>query len=415
MPDVFLDEVDPTAWLARLKELHERTKSCFPSRTTWSVAGSYVVGLLSRAERKNCWQMAEELGESTPYALQHLLDRAVWDADRVRDEIRSYVYEALAHPLGVHILDDSGIPKKGEQSAGVKRQYCGVLGKTENCQVGVFLSYASPYGAALIDRELFLPEDWAEDKERRKKVHIPEQVEFRTKSELGMELLERAFSASAPEGWVTGDEAYGKNGELRRWIEEQGRPYVLAVASNQYVWCGIEQRQVKQVLEILPPDAWWTLSAGAGSKGERLYDWAAVRINGVPRPSWHRWVLFRKSLADGEIAYYLVAGPAEAPLEEMVRVAGARWAVETDFEQAKQEVGLDRYEVRSWHGWYRHITLSMLALAYLVIMRHQAAAQAPEKGGFPSSGAKRSRMVKFKRKQAKQNVLWTRKRRRSSG
>jgi SRSO17 transposase len=415
MPDFIVEDVEPAVWLAELSALHERTKPSFPSHTTWSVAGSYVVGLLSRTERKNCWQMAEELGEAAPYRLQHLLGRAVWEADMVRDVVRSYTYEHLAHPLGVHILDNSAFPKKGDQSVGVKRQYCGVAGKMDNCQVGVFLTYASPHGAAIIDREIFLPEEWATDPARREKAGVPERVSFGTKSELGQGLLARAFAAGAPAGWVTGDEEFGKSGPLRHWLEEQARRYVLAVASNQYVWRGFENKTVKQILATLAPDAWQTLSAGAGSKGQRLYDWAVVATNGEPRDGWRRWLMFRKSLADGEIAYYLAAGPADTPLAELVRVAGARWAIETDFEHAKQEVGLDRYEVRSWHGWYRHITLSMLALAYLVVMRHRAAASAAEKGGFPMKSPRRARMTKFKRRQARQNELWKLVRHPSSG
>ena len=419
MPDLELDRVEPAAWLASLSALHERIQPCFPSHTTWSVAGGYLVGLLSRVERKNCWQMAEELGETAPFRLQHLLGRAVWDADRVRDVGRAYVYEQLAHPLGVHVLDETGIPKKGDQSVGVKRQYCGVLGKTENCQVGVFLTYASPYGAALVDRELFVPEDWAGDAARREKAGVPASVTFATKSELGLALLERAFAAGAPEGWCTGDEAYGKSGKLRSWLEEHGHPFVLAVASNEPAWRDeeFELMRVSNIRERLVDADWHGLSAGAGSKGERLYDWARVQVPTTAREGWSRWLLFRRNQTTGELAYYKCAGPAETPLAELVRVAGARWAIETDFQQAKQEVGLDRYEVRSWHGWYRHITLSMLALAYLVVMRHRAAVPeaAAQKGGFPMKSPPRSRMTKYKRRQASQNEHWKQERRRSPG
>lgn len=417
MPDLSFAQTRPQEWVNELGMLHELTKSCFPSRTTWSMAGSYVVGLLSGAERKNAWQLAEELGESTPYAIQHLLGRAIWDAECVRDAVRGYVYEHLGHPLGVHVLDETGFLKKGDQSVGVKRQYCGTAGKTENCQVGVFLAYASPKGAALVDRMVYLPEDWAGDPERRKKAKVPESVEFATKSQQGLEMLKRAFEAGAPAGWVTGDEAYGKSTELRRWLESHGHPYVLAVASNVMAWRD-EHFKVQSVADVLvkvKKRDWKRLSAGAGEKGERWYDWAALRVPSTAVRSWSRWVLFRRRISDGEIAFYRVNAPTQTPLEEMVRVAGARWAIETCFEQAKGEVGLDQYEVRSWHGWHRHMTLSMLALAYLAVMRHQEAPQATEKGGFPSKRAIRSRMARYKRGQARQNLLWTEKRCRSSG
>ena len=212
-------------------------------------------------------------------------------------------------------------------------------------------------------------------------------------------MIERSIEAGVPFGWVTGDEVYGKSSELRWWLEEQGHPYVLAVASNQYVWGGIRQWTAKQVLGMLAHEDWRHLSAGEGSKGQRMYDWEFVRINGKPHEDWQRWLLFRRSPTDGEISYYLVAGPETTSLEEMARIAGTRWTIESDFELAKGEVGLDHYEVRSWHGWYRHITLSMLALAYLVTMRHQA--MEPKKGGIQGRGTLRSRMTRFKRQRAR--------------
>lgn len=401
MPDFPMEDSDvqPEVWLSELQKLHDRLKPHFVSLSAWSTAGGYLVGLLSSAERKNAWQMAEAIGAERPAALQNLLSQAKWDEDAVRDEVQSYVYERLGDPLGVHVLDETGNVKKGTASVGVKRQYCGSVGKMENCQVGVFLAYASPKGAALVDRVLFLPEDWANNTERREKSKVPQGVEFATKSELGLAMLQRAFAAGAPAGWVAGDEAYGKNGNLRRWLEDAGHPFVLAVASNEPAWRNefLEQLRVSDILECLRKKDWHRLSAGVGSKGERLYDWARVQVPTTAREGWSRWLLFRRNFTTGEIAYYKCAGPADAPLKELVRVAGARWAIEVCFEQAKGEVGLDHYEVRSWHGWHRHVTLSMLALAYLAAMRERGV-----KGGFPTRKADTRAMQEFKASRAEQ-------------
>ena len=386
-----------------------------------------MVGLLSDAKRKNSWQMAEMVGARVPYAFQHLLGEARWDADGVRDVVRAYVVENLYAPSAVGVLDETDFVKQGKKSVGVQRQHSGSLGKTENCQVAVFLTYASDKGAALIDRALYVPEVWANDEPRRKEAGVPEAVVFQKKAELGRDLLARAFEAGARVSWVTGDENYGISPDLRSWLEGEGVPYVLAVASNHFVWQGFEQRQAAQVLAGLPSGAWHRLSAGAGSKGPRFYDWAVVPINGEPREGWRRWLMFRRNTEDGVIAYYVVAGPGETPLAEMVRVAGTRWAIETCFEQGKQEVGLGQYEVRKWAGWHRHITLSMLALAYLVVMRKNAVA--PQKGGTTSKkpscprrpkfvnppNPRQGPMAAFKRKHVRQSRLFAALRHHSSG
>lgn len=418
---------DPAGWLAGLKSVHERLKPFFISWSSWSTAGGYLVGLLSDAKRKNSWQMAEMVGARVPYAFQHLLGDARWDADGVRDVVRAYVVENLHTPSAVGVLDETDFVKQGKKSVGVQRMYSGSMGKKENCQVAVFLAYASAKGAALIDRALFVPEVWAEDGARRAEAGVPEAMAFHKKSELGRTMLARAFEAGVRVSWVTGDENYGISPDLRSWLETEGVPYVLAVASNHYVWQDLEQKKAEQVLAELPTGVWHHLSAGAGSKGPRFYDWAVVPINGEPREGWRRWLLFRKNLEDGKIAYYVVAGPGETPLAEMVRVAGTRWMIETCFEQGKQEVGLGQYQVRSWTGWHRHITLSMLALAYLVVMRKDAVA--PQKGGTTSKKPscprrpkfvkppirKRSPMAEFKRERALQDRLLKAMRHRSSG
>ena len=303
--------------------------------------------------------------------MQNLLHRSVWNADGVRDDLQVYVKEHLAEPEGVGVLDETGFVKKGDKSVGVQRQYSGTAGRIENCQVGVFLGYATSRARVLIDRALYLPESWTKDPERCREAEVPEGTMFKTKPELGREMLEHAFDNGIPIQWVTGDEVYGNHGKLRRWLEEQERPFVLAVASNHYVWVGFEQVTVAQ----LPIPGWRRLSAGSGSKGPRLYEWSLIPVNGfADNPDWQRWMLIRRSLEKpDELAYYAVSAPAETPLEKMVQVAGSRWTIEECFEMAKNEVGLDQYEVRQWTGWYRHITLSMMALAFLVTVQKQEA------------------------------------------
>lgn len=391
-------------WLGDLARLHERFKPYFPSRSAWSVVGGYLVGLLSSAERKNSWQMAEETGQAAPTAFQHLLNQAVWDADGVRDALAAYAFEHLCVPNGVLVLDETGFLKKGKASVGVQRQYSGTAGKTENCQVGVFLAYASERGAALVDRALYLPESWASDVERRNKAHIPTDVAFSTKCVLARQMLERAFGAGLNARWITADEEYGKCSELRAWLEGRYQPYVLAVAGNVGAWRDETKRAhlVPEVAASVSPDRWSKLSAGAGEKGERWYEWAAVEFPTPAPEGWARWVLLRRSLEDGELAYYLAAGPRATSIEELVRVAGIRWHIEVCFEQAKGEVGLDQYEVRSWHGWHRHITLSMAALAFLAVTRHEAL-RGPEKGGLPSGEA--SPMAEFRSQRSREDAL----------
>ena len=333
-------------------------------------AQAYVQGLLSEAERKNSWQVAEVCGESTPYGFQYLLSRADWDADAVRDELRFYVIQHLGDPNGVLVLDETGFLKKGEHSAGVARQYSGTAGKVENCQIGVFLSYASPLGHALLDRELYLPKAWSDDGERCRQGGIPADRPFATKPQLARQLLARAFAAGVPAQWVTGDSVYGDDRRLRLWMEDRRQPYALAVSGKEYVWLGSQQRQVKTILANLPPAGWTRLSAGDGAKGPRWYDWCWLPLAAPLAPDWRRWLLVRRSISTPtELTAYVVFAPHATPLQEVVRVAGSRWTVESGFEEAKGEVGLDQYEVRSWTAWYRHITLAMWALALLTVMR----------------------------------------------
>ena len=359
-----------SGWKRELLRAHGLIAGLFARSEPRARCLAYLQGLWSGCERKNGWQLAEWMGEAAPYRVQHLLDRACWDADAARDQLRDYVVEELRSPDAVLIADETGFLKKGLRSVGVKRQYTGTAGRIENSQVGVFLCYASNQGAALLDRELYLPEEWAADAERRRAAAVPEETEFATKPELARRMIERALKAGAPCSWVAADEVYGNNSKLRQWLEEQRLGYVLAIASDQRMrWPDHEQRRVDTIAQSLPNLAWKRISAGSGSKGERLYDWTLIR--GWEEDGWSHGLLVRRSIEEQpEHAYYWFYAPThKTTLETLVRVAGQRWQIEQAFQDAKGECGLDHYEVRHWQGWYRHITLAMLAHAVLAILR----------------------------------------------
>jgi SRSO17 transposase len=276
------------------------------------------------------------------------------------------------------VVDETGFLKKGAKSAGVQRQYSGTAGRIENCQVGVFLAYASPRGRALVDRELYLPKEWAGDAARRAEAHVPERVGFHTKPQLAQAMLERAVEGGVPAGWVTADEVYGGDARLRSFLEEQDLAYVLAVKTTQPLWAAGQQGPAevpaRQLVAGLPARGWRRLSAGEGAKGPRVYDWARVALT---RPGWPGrgfWLLARRRLSDGELAFYACFGPARTTLAELVGVAGVRWAVEECFQAGKGQVGLDHYQVRRYDAWYRHTTLALVAQAFLAAVRAHAAA-----------------------------------------
>jgi SRSO17 transposase len=378
-----------TAWL----EPH------FSRREAHEAASGYIKALLSRAERKNAWGLSEEAGQGDPYAFQHLLRRARWEEQAVRDEVQRYAREQLGES-GVLAVDETGFLKKGEKSAGVARQYTGTAGRIENAQVGVFLAYVTPQGHTLIDRELYLPKHWLEDRERCREAGIGEEVSFRTKPELAREMVERALKRGLKPSWVVGDEVYGNNGPFRGFLEGHEQRYVLAVASNAYVERGGSQERVAQVLAKLEEQEWTRLSAGNGSKGPRLYEWARVKINSDSTPQ-QRWVLLRRSLTQAtDVAYYLAYAPAPTSLQAMVTAAGSRWPVEECFESAKGEVGLDEYEVRTYTGWYRHMTLCLVAHAFLAAARVLAHGQEqPLRPKVLALPCRCNRMLRFRRRQ----------------
>jgi SRSO17 transposase len=387
-----MHETDEAAAIAGLDHtglaaLHGRIAPHFHRREARERARRYLEGLLRHVERKNGWQLAEALGEGGPQGMQRLLNAADWDAEAVRDDLRAYVVEYLAEASsGVLVIDETGFVKKGPKSAGVARQYSGTAGRRENQQIGVFLLYASERGAAFIDRALYLPDEWMGDAQRRVEAHIPEQVGFATKGELARELLARAFAAGVPARWVVGDTVYSGD-EVRRWLEGQGRSYVLAVPNTHGIWTRAHQQTVEHLVGHLPADAWGRLSAGEGSQGPRWYDWACLALPYATTSGKAQWLLARRSVSDPkELAYYRVYGPAETPVGEMVRVAGRRWTIEEGFEQAKGEVGLDQYEVRRYDAWYRHITLALVAHAYLEVTRLRALAAASAGEHAPAAG-----------------------------
>jgi SRSO17 transposase len=352
---------------------------------------AYVRGLLAPLEKKNSWTLAERAGEAVPDGMQRLLMSADWDADAVRDDVRDYVVEHLApgnsDPCGVLVVDETGFLKKGTKSAGVARMYSGTAGRIENCQIGVFLGYATASGRTFLDRELYLPRVWAEDRPRRVEARVGEDVEFATKPELAMRMIARAIDADVPAGWVAGDEVYGQHSKLRMMLEGRGMPYVLAVPVNQRVIAGVDGKvaelRADALAMLLPAQAWKKISAGAGAKGPREYHWARAAIRPLEDADSY-WLLVRRSLSNpDDLAYYLCHGPERTPLRELVRVAGARWAIEETFQTAKGQVGLDQYQVRRYDSWYRHITLGMLAHAFLTV----TTADASQKRG-PAAGSK---------------------------
>lgn len=393
---VALDLLDVQLWNVYWAQVERRIGSLFARSDARERAMSYLAGLLSSAERKNSWQLAEQSGHPNPYGFQHLLGRADWDADVLRDRLREYVTDYLEDADAVGVIDETGFLKKGTQSAGVARQYSGTAGRVENCQIGVFLAYASQHGQTLLDRDLYVPKEWSDDRERCRRAGIPDDRTFATKPALAQQMLQRTFAAGVKLAWVTGDSIYGDDRALRQWLESCNQPYVLAVSGKEAVWLDSEQRQIKIILAELKADGWQRLSAGAGSKGPRWYDWLCLELSDPPQQGWKRTLLVRRSISDpSEMTAYIAFAKAATTLADLVRVAGMRWTVEESIECAKGEVGLDHYEVRSWRGWYRHITLALWAAAFLSVIREEeGAALAPKKGQSNRSG--RSSLAAFK-------------------
>ena len=381
-PPAELDLLDVQVWNVYWAQVERRIAPIFARSDAHKRAMTYLAALLSPAERKNSWQLAEMSGDPNPYGFQHLLGRADWNPDALRDRLRTYVTDYLADPDAVGVIDETGFLKKGTHSAGVARQYSGTAGRIENCQIGVFLAYASQHGQTLLDRELYLPKEWTEDRNRCRHAGIPDERAFATKPALALQMLSRTFAAGVVLAWVTGDSVYGDDRKLRQWLEGRKQAYVLAVSSNETVWIGQVQRQITTLLAELSTERWERLSAGKGSKGPRWYDWLRLELSDPTQEGWKRWLLLRRSLSDpSEVTAYIAFAPMRTSLAAQVRVAGMRWTVEESIECAKGEVGLDHYEVRSWTGWYRHMSLAMWASAFLSVIREESGADvAPKKG-----------------------------------
>jgi len=394
-------------WETEFIAFHQRFADVFDRKEPRAQAAKYLRGLMGAVGRRNSWQVAEAVGERIPDATQRLLYRAHWKADDARDILQQYVIEVFGEPEGVGVVDETGFLKKGRYSAGVKRQYSGTAGKVENCQVGTFLSYVTGKGHVFLDRRLYLPEEWAADAERRARAKIPEEVVFQSKPEQAIDMLKHAWQQGVPMRWVAGDEVYGDAVKLRDAVAESGRWYVLAVSSTTPVWTerpavveppaqarGRPRTRVRlaedappativtAVVAAWPEQRWQRLTVAEGEKGQVIYDWACQRVveSSNQLPGREAWLIARRSVhKPHEIAYYLSNAPAEMSLLRMAQVASLRYTVEQCIEEAKGETGLDEYEVRHWHSWYRHVTLSMMAHTWLAAIRYQAN---QERGGL---------------------------------
>ena len=362
--------VEVWKWGQELERLHARIAPRFARPEPRRRALAYVKGIVSAIERKNGWHLAEHAGEARPDGIQRLLNSAVWDADLVRDDLRSYILEHLGDQEAILVIDETSFRKRGKKSAGVKQQYCGTTGRVENCQVGVFLSYVSSKGHTLIDRELYLPKEWIDDPGRRREAGIPEAIVFRTKCELAQQMIERLWKAKIPFDWVVADSVYGGNLDLRLWLEAHGYSYVLAVACDEPV--GIQTPEGRKQMTVAEAEAlllhsqdWHRLSMSCGTKGPRLFDWAVIPILHGWEDDGRHFLLIRRCLDDPrEKAYYFVFAPAGTTLFQMVKAIGQRWCIEECFETGK-EMGMEDYEVRCWIAWYRHLTLVMIVMAAL--------------------------------------------------
>lgn len=387
-------------WGADFLRFCDRFANLFRRKEPRAQAFKYLRGLLSPAGRKNSWQIAEVMGDSTPDATQRLLYQVDWSADAARDQLLEFTIEVFGEEDAVGVVDETGFLKRGKHSVGVKRQYSGTAGKVENCQIGTFLSYATTKGHVFLDRRLYLPQEWCDDSERRERAKVPEDVVFQTKPDQAMTMLEYAWQAGVPMRWVTGDEVYGDATKLRDLVAGSGRLYVLAVKTTTPVWAerpqvvepesqgrgrprtkvylaedGPPATTVQEVVASWSERCWQRLAVAEGEKGLITYDWACQRVIearvGLPGPD--SWLIARRSISKPtEIAYYLSNAPVDTPLLKLAQVASTRYTVEQCIEEAKGETGLDEYEVRYWHSWHRHITLSMMAHAWLASVRYQA-------------------------------------------
>ncbi len=377
-------------WASSLRDVKARIRSLFTQERVAGSAGLFLGGLLGDERRKTGWMRAEAAGDPGPWRQQAILGRGRWDADALRDIVRDYVVEHLAADDAVLVIDATGFLKQGRASCGVGRQYTGSAGKITNCQIGVFATLVSRHGHAFIDRALYLPKTWTEDPARMAAAHVPGGTAFATKPGLAVAMIERAVAAGVPFAWVAADSVYGV-GDVETALRRAGRGYVLGVNANHQFrsWQGKPPvaGTAEAIAGTIEASRWQRLSAGDGTKGARLHDWAyceladldAADYDGARSGLWTRGLLIRRGIVDAELAFFSTWCPAGTGIETLVRVEGRRWAIEDSFETAKNELGLDHNETRSWHGWHRHVSLVMLAFAMMAAIRHRANATTPPK------------------------------------
>jgi SRSO17 transposase len=370
-------------WCVELRQVKAHLTSLFAHSSVAASAAAFLDGLLGPERRKTGWMRAEAAGDPGPWRQQAVLGRRHWKADTLRDMVREYALETLASPGAVLVIDETGFLKQGVRSCGVGRQYTGSAGKLANCQIGVFAAYVSDTGCAFIDRQLYLPKDWTTKPERLAAAQVPDSIGFVTKPEIAAQMIERALAAGVPFAWVATDTIYGV-GRIEMQLRRAGKGYVLgAHATDQFNAWGDKPEvagTAETIAKGLPPEIWTRLSAGDGTKGARLYDWAYLELadleaeeyNEALTGLWTRGLLIRRALSDGDLAFFSTWCPAGTPIATLVRVEGQRWAIEDAFETAKTELGLTHNETRSWHGWHRHVSLVMLAFAMMAVVRQRA-------------------------------------------
>ncbi|MFE1600902.1 IS701 family transposase [Methylobacterium sp. ID0610] len=389
MPSASL-ETTLELWSTSLREAKQRMRPLFAAPSVAASANAFLDGLLGGERRKTGWMRAEAAGDPGPWRQQAILGRSHWDADALRDVVRDLVIETLASPDATLVLDETGFLKQGKASCGVGRQYTGSAGKITNCQIGVFAAYVSDQGHAFIDRQLYLPKAWSGDPARRRAAHVPDEIAFSTKPQLARGMIQRAIAAGVPFAWVAADSVYGVS-EIEMALRRASKGYVLGVTGQHSFWSWITERPIagtaEEIAKALSETDWVRLSAGAGTKGARLFDWAYLPLATLPASAvdpaldeseWTRGLLVRRSLSDGALAYFTTWCPAGTPVSTLVAVEGRRWAIEDAFETAKTELGLAHNESRSWHGWHRHVSLVMLAFAMLARVRRLANGAPPK-------------------------------------
>jgi SRSO17 transposase len=370
-------------WASSLRDVKARIRPLFTQERVAASAGLFLDGLVGNEQRKTGWMRAEAAGDPGPWRQQAILGRSRWEADGLRDTVRDYALETLADGDAVLVIDETGFLKQGKASCGVARQYTGSAGKITNCQIGVFACYVSRHGHAFIDRALYLPKAWTDDPARMAAAHVPDKTAFATKPALARTLIERAIAAGVPFAWVAADSVYGV-GEVEMALRRAGKGYVLGIASNHSIKSWGKAKPIagtaSSVTQGLAPAEWKRLSAGEGTKGPRLYDWAYVELAGLDASAygeslsglWTRGLLIRRNIADQDLAFFSTWCPAGTSIEKLVTIEGHRWAIEDSFETAKNELGLDHNETRSWHGWHRHVSLVMLAFAMMTAIQYRA-------------------------------------------